>query len=82
MGVEHDRNEFADVPAPQDCQHQPELRGGGKSGSTIVSLWQCPDCGRSVVKQHSGGDGTVLFGGWNAPEQQGFFGRLRDRLSG
>lgn len=75
--------EHADAPEPEDCEHYPELRGGGKTGSTVVSFWQCPECGLSIVKEHKGAsDGDVLFPGWNAPEQPGMVDRVRDRFIG
>lgn len=74
---------YRDAPEPDDCEHVPLLRGGGKSGGTIVSLWQCAECGRSIVKEHKrASDGDVLFPGWNAPEQPGMVDRVRDRFIG
>lgn len=72
---------YRDAPEPEDCEHVPVLRGGGKSGGTVVSLWQCAECGLSIVKEHKQtGDGDVLFPGWNAPDPPGMLERVRDRF--
>ena len=75
--------DHADAPEPDDCEHYPELRGGGKSGGTVVALFQCARCGKAIVKEYKrAGDGEVLFPGWNAPEQPGMVDRVRDRFIG
>lgn len=75
-----ERTEF-EIPPPEECDHRPVLKGGSAAGSGAVTFFQCPTCGKAVVKQVSSrSDGTVLFGGWNAPEKPGLFDRVKSRL--